>query len=193
MENQLGWDITDFGQGNFHEAGLCLFTLRNGSPENLRTGHGILYCEKIMVVDVDKMNPLYFHWVKTDDIINRGGGKLLIQLYDATEDEGLAQTEVTVNMDGVERTVRGGDTVVLSPGESITLPPYCYHSLWAGDERVLAGEVSVVNNDEADNRLYESVGRFPDIEEDEPPLYLLVGDYDEYYRAGAQPGLLTRL
>jgi len=184
VERRLGWDITDFGQGDFERVGLLLFTLRNGSLDDLKRGKGELYCEKAMIVNVDQVTPLHFHWTKTEDIINRGGGKLVIQLYNATEDGELADTEVIVRTDGVVRKVKAGDTIVLSPGESITLVPYCYHKFWAIEGRVLAGEVSVVNDDERDNRFYEPVGRFPEIEEDEPPLYLLVGDYDRYYRPG---------
>jgi len=184
VETQLGWDITDFGQGDFEKFGLFLFTVRNGKPENLKTMEGKLYAEKLMIVDVDQITPMHFHWNKAEDIINRGGGKLVIQLYNSTEDEGLADTDVTVSTDGVVRTVKAGDKVVLSPGESITLPPYLYHKFWSAEERVLVGEVSMVNDDNLDNRFYEPIGRFPEIEEDEPPLYLLVGDYGRYYGGG---------
>ena len=184
VDRQLGWDITDFGSGDFERVGLFLFTLRNGTPENLRTGRGKLYAEKIMVVGVGQVTPLHFHWDKTEDIINRGGGKLAMQLYNATEDEGLADTDVVVSMDGVLRTVEAGGTAVLNPGESITLPPCGYHKFWGVESRVLVGEVSVVNNDNTDNRFYELNGRFPQIEEDEVPLHLLVNDYARYYRPG---------
>ena len=30
-DNQLGWDITDFGSDDFTKQGLFLFTLRNGN------------------------------------------------------------------------------------------------------------------------------------------------------------------
>lgn len=181
VQNGLGWDITDFGQGDFRNKGLFLFTVRNGSPENLRTGKGKLYAEKIMIVDVDQVTPMHFHWVKTEDIINRGGGDLVISLYSATSDEGLADTPVTVSIDGVEHTVAAGGRVVLHPGESITLSPYLYHKFWGEAGRVLVGEVSVVNDDKSDNRFFEPIGRFPEIEEDEPPLYLLCTDYPRYY------------
>jgi len=36
-------------------------------------------------------------------------------------------------------------------------------------------------DDQADNRFLEVLGRFPEIKEDEEPLYLLVGDYGSYY------------
>jgi D-lyxose ketol-isomerase len=186
VENGLGWDITDFGLGDYSKCGLFLFTLRNGNLNNLKIGQGKLYAEKIMLVDVDQVTPMHFHWRKVEDIINRGGGRLVIQLYNSTEDEGLADTDVTVSTDGVKRTVKAGDTVVLGPGESITLPARCYHKFWGTESRVLVGEISLVNDDNVDNRFYEPVGRFPDVEEDEPPLYLLVNDYVRYYQPDGQ-------
>jgi D-lyxose ketol-isomerase len=167
VERRLGWDITDFGQGDFARVGLCMFTLRNGTLENLKRGAGKVYAEKIMIVDVDQVTPLRFHWTKVEDIINRGGGKLVIQLYNATEDDELADADVAVSTAGVVHTVRAGSTVVLGPGESITLPTRCYHKFWGAEERILMGEVSVVHNDTVDNRFYEPAGRFPEIEEDE--------------------------
>ncbi len=41
---------------------------------------------------------------------------------------------------------------------------------------VLVDEVSSVNEDESDNRFLENA-RFPEIEEDEKPFYLLCNDY----------------
>ena len=177
VERRLGWDITDFGQEDYERIGLFVFTLRNGKPG----GEGKTYAEKILVVGVDQVTPMHFHWFKMEDIINRGGGQLAVQLYDAVE-ERLADTDVSVSMDGVVHRVKAGTTVFLEPGESITLGPYCYHKFWGVGEPVLVGEVSKVNDDNTDNRFYEPVGRFPAIEEDEPPLHLLVNDYERYYR-----------
>jgi D-lyxose ketol-isomerase len=181
VENGLGWDITDFGCGDYENYGLFLFTLRNGNPRNWETGQGKLYAEKIMVVGANQVTPMHFHWRKMEDIINRGGGKLMIQLYNATEDGDLADTDVTVSMDGVKRILKAGEIVALSPGESITLVPGCYHKFWGAESRALIGEVSLVNDDYVDNRFHEPTGRFPEIEEDEPPLYLLCTDYPRYY------------
>jgi D-lyxose ketol-isomerase len=182
VDRYLGWDITDFGQGDYASCGLFIFTIRNGDAAGLKAMRGKLYAEKILVVDVDQITPMHFHWRKTEDIINRGGGKLVIQLYNSTDDEKLADGDVTVSVDGSRRTVKAGDTVVLSPGESITLTDHLYHKFWGAEGRVLVGEVSLVNDDNIDNRFFEPVGRFPDIEEDEPPLYLLCNDYARYYR-----------
>jgi len=180
VERGLGWDVTDFGRGEFERSGLAAFTLRNGSLADLQAGSGELYCEKVLIVGVDQVTPLHFHWTKTEDIINRGGGELIVQLYNVSEEEGLAESDVTVRTDGIARTVPAGGRVVLSPGESITLVPYCYHTFWAAEGTVLAGEVSLVNDDAADNRFHEPLGRFPEIVEDESPLFLLVGDYERY-------------
>jgi D-lyxose ketol-isomerase len=182
VEHRLGWDITDFGLGDYRRCGLLLFTLRNGSPQNLAALRGKLYAEKVMLVSVDQVAPLHFHWSKTEDIINRGGGKLMLQLYNATRDEQLDDSDVTVSVDGVERVVSAGGSVTLNPGESITLTDHLYHRFWAVGDRVLAGEVSLVNDDQADNRFYETLARFPTVVEDEPPLYLLCSDYPRYYQ-----------
>ena len=177
---QLGWDITDFGSGDFAKTGLFLFTLRNGSSQT-----GKPYAEKIMISREGQLTPTHFHFEKMEDIINRGGGQLLLQVWNATPAETLATTPVTLATDGVARTVKAGASICLTPGESVTLPPRCYHKFWSapGHGPVLVGEVSRVNDDRTDNRFLEPTGRFPAIVEDEPPLHLLVGDYAQYYRA----------
>jgi D-lyxose ketol-isomerase len=180
VECGMGWDITDFGRGDYANCGLFLFTLRNGRLENLKVGQGKVYAEKVLIVGEGQVTPMHFHWIKTEDIINRGGGKLAVKLYNSTEEGGLADTPILVRLDGVERTLPAGEIVRLAPGESITLTPGLYHEFWGEEGRVLVGEVSSVNDDHTDNRFHESVGRFPTIEEDEPPLYLLVGDYEKY-------------
>jgi len=74
IDNRLGWDITDFGSGDFRKQGLTLFTIRNGNLAK----RDKLYCEKIMISDEKQVTPSHFHWDKTEDIINRGGGNLVI-------------------------------------------------------------------------------------------------------------------
>lgn len=177
VDHRLGWDITDFGRGDFRNFGLFLFTIRNGSLAALKAGAGKSYCEKILVGDPGQMNPMHYHWTKTEDIINRGGGDLIVQLYNATTDSKLAESDVVVMCDGVRRTVAAGGTLCLRPGESVTLEPYCWHRFWFEGGRVLMGEVSLVNDDYTDNCFTEPIGRFPAVEEDVPPLHLLVNDY----------------
>ncbi len=169
---QLGWDITDFGSGNFAKRGLTLFTLRNGKPGKQTKK----YAEKIMIVESGQETPAHFHYKKTEDIINRGGGILVLQLWNSDETEGKATTPVSVNIDGMDRTIDSGGEVRLSPGESICLTRGLYHRFYA-EGRTLVGEVSEVNDDHADNRFFESIGRFPSIVEDVAPWRRLVSDY----------------
>jgi D-lyxose ketol-isomerase len=182
VDNRLGWDITDFGQGDFKQYGLFLFTLRNGSPDNWKTMEGKLYAEKIMIVEDGQITPMHFHWNKMEDIINRGGGNLLIQPFKATPDEKLdEENQIHLLVDGFKRTFSPGEILTLTPGESVSLPQYCYHKFWAVGGRVLVGEVSMVNDDNTDNRFLYPVGRFSTIDEDEAPLYLLCNEYERYY------------
>jgi len=178
-DNMLGWDITDFGQGDFSKIGLFLITLRNGNQKN-PDKYPKVYAEKLMMVEEKQVTPMHFHWIKMEDIINCGGGNLMIELYNSNEDEGLADTDVLVKMDGVEYVFPAGTVVRLTPGESITLYHGLYHRFWGeeGKGTVLVREVSMCNDDNTDNRFYDPVGRFPDIEEDEKPLYLLCNEYE---------------
>ena len=174
-ENMLGWDVTDYGHGDFEKIGLFLFTIRNGNINK----PGKSYAEKLLISDEDQYSPMHFHHNKMEDIINRGGGNLIVEVYNATDDDQLADTDVTVYIDGHTETVPAGTKIRLTPGESITLPQRQYHAFWAekGFGKVLIGEVSMVNDDNVDNRFYEPQGRFPTIEEDEAPVYLLCNEY----------------
>lgn len=174
-ENMLGWDVTDYGHGDFEKIGLFLFTIRNGNINKPWKS----YAEKLLISDENQYSPMHFHHNKMEDIINRGGGNLIVEVYNATDDDGLADTDVTVYIDGHTEVVPAGTKIRLTPGESITLPQRQYHAFWAeeGYGKVLIGEVSMVNDDNVDNRFYETQGRFPTIEEDEAPIYLLCNEY----------------
>jgi len=181
VENRMGWDITDYGRGKFDKLGLFLFTVRNGKATDLPKGRGMLYAEKIMITRRDQLSPMHRHNIKAEDIINRGGGKLLLTLY-MPDAEGHIdrKSEVHVETDGVVRRLPAGGKLVLNPGESVTLLPGVWHDFIAEDKDVLIGEVSTVNDDLTDNIFEEPLGRFSDIEEDEAPLHLLVSDYDKF-------------
>lgn len=174
-ENMLGWDVTDYNHGNFETDGLLLFTIRNGNLKNEKFNKP--YAEKMLISDVNQLSPNHFHWNKMEDIINRGGGILAIQLWNSTENDELDTSDVTVRIDGREVTVESGGIVRLKPGESITLIPRLYHKFWGEEAKVLAWEVSMVNDDNTDNRFYEPQARFTTIEEDEPAQYLLCNEY----------------
>ena len=182
IDARLGWDITDYGKDKFDELGLFLFTVRNGHAADLSKGRGMLYAEKIMISRKDQLSPMHRHIIKAEDIINRGGGKLVLELFRSDEQGKIdRETTVTVPCDGVERHLPPGGLLKLGPGESVTLLPGVWHAFWAEDKDVLIGEVSTVNDDRTDNVFAEPINRFSKIEEDEAPLHLLVSDYEEFF------------
>lgn len=181
-ERGLGWDVTDFGGGDFDRLGLFLFTTRNGQACDLKAGRGMLYAEKIMIARRDQMTPMHRHDLKAEDIVNRGGATLALQLFTAAPDGAIDEAlPVRVVADGLARTMKGGDILTLSPGESVTLMPRVdWHAFWGEGGDVLIGEVSTVNDDQGDNVFRDPVGRFAEIEEDDEPRRLLVSDYERW-------------
>ncbi len=181
LQARLGWDITDYGQGKFDELGLFLFTTRNGNQEDLKKGGGMLYAEKIMISREKQLSPMHRHIVKAEDIINRGGGTLVLELFNSNPDGSVDEkTDVEVATDGRIVRQKAGGLLKLQPGESVTLLPGNWHAFWGEGGDVLIGEVSTVNDDLTDNIFREPIGRFSSIDEDEAPLHLLVSDYDKW-------------
>src|SRR6185437_7319335 len=91
VRSELGWDITDFGSGDFEKIGLVIFTIRNGTFVELEKTQGKIYAEKILIVRENQVTPTHFHHQKMEDIINRGGGDLVIKLWNSNEDNSLAE------------------------------------------------------------------------------------------------------
>jgi D-lyxose ketol-isomerase len=178
-DNMLGWDITDYGTGEFEKVGFTLITLRNGNVAR-KEQYPKPYAKKLLLVEEGQYSPMHFHWAKMEDIINRGGGTVYIRVYNATAEEELDKTgQVEVFQDGRRYFVPAGTQVALKPGESISIYPRLYHDfeVMPGTGAVLLGEVSMCNDDVNDNRFYKNYGRFPAIEEDEPPYRLLCYEY----------------
>ncbi|RYB07207.1 D-lyxose/D-mannose family sugar isomerase [Lichenibacterium ramalinae] len=167
-ERQMGWDVTDFGSGDFAARGLLLLCTRNGIQG--RTGERP-YAEKLMVVRDGQETPFHRHIVKAEDIINRGGGDLVVEV---TQFDGTVETTVpvSVTVDGDRRRLPPRSPVVLAPGESITLVPGQMHRFY-GRGIVVVGEVSQTNDDHNDNVFLEPVGRFAAILNDAPARFPL--------------------
>lgn len=180
-DNMLGWDITDYGLGDFKKVGFSLITFRNGN-QKMQDKYKKPYAEKLLFIEEEQYSPNHFHWYKMEDIINRGGGNLLIRVYNSLPDESIdKESDVTVHSDGRTYTVPAGTQVRLTPGESISIQQGLYHDFEVekGTGAVLLGEVSQCNDDNTDNRFNPPVGRFPAIEEDEPPYRLLCNEYPQ--------------
>jgi D-lyxose ketol-isomerase len=179
IDANLGWDITDYGLGEYEKTGLFLFTVRNGDPADLGRGRGMLYAEKAMISRKDQYSPMHRHNIKAEDIINRGGGTLVIELYGDTGGKCDHSKGVSVLTDGVRHELPPGGKLRLQPGESVTLMPNeHWHAFWGEGGDVFIGEVSTVNDDMTDNVFDDPrISRFGGIEEDEEPWHLLVTDY----------------
>lgn len=170
-ERQIGWDVTDFGLGDFEKLGLVLFCLRNGIAG--RPGERP-YAEKLLFVEPGQVTPFHAHKVKLEDIIVRGGGTLCVEFSQAgtvTPAHG-EPLEDTVLIDGTRESAFGR-THKLRAGQSITIPRGLQHSFWGEGETVFVAEVSQCNDDMQDNFFRDGIGRFSQIEEDEPAYRLL--------------------
>ncbi len=181
VDARCGWDITDYGVGRFDDMGLFLFTLRNGRLADLQRGGGMCYAEKLLISKQDQLSPMHTHVIKAEDIINRGGATLVVELYGSDDHGKFAEDRGgSVMCDGVETTFEPGQKLKFEPGQSVTLMPGDWHAFWGEGGDVLIGEVSTVNDDETDNIFREEIGRFSTIEEDTTPKHLLVSDYSQY-------------
>ena len=179
VKTMRGWDVTDFGSGDFAKVGAVLFTLRNGV---LGTDIGCPYAEKLIIMREGQILPLHFHFSKTEDIINRGGGVLRITVYNSLPDESVDRAgAVAFERDGFARVVPAGSAVDILPGGSMTIRPGMYHlfEVAPGSGDVIVGEVSAINDDNVDNRFAEKSERFTGIEEDEPIRVPLVNEYEK--------------
>lgn len=176
----MGWAITDFGSKDFDKMGLLLFIIRNGLLVDNKPQTSKTYAEKIMIVEPEQVTPWHFHWHKTEDLINRGGGRLEVELAWAAPDEkSFLDEDVDVQVDGITRRIPRGGRLLLQPGESVTLPPRLCHKFYghSGDCPVLAGEVSSLNDDTKDNCFMGLDSDRGAIEEDVAAKYCLTGEY----------------
>ena len=185
----LGWDVTDFGSGDFSNIGRTLFTLRNGrhnDPEYPKS-----YAEKFILDPEGQRAPAHFHRSKREDIINRGTGVIVLELTRSGNDGLPVSGPMTVAIDGISRTISSGGRINLKPGQSICLHPGVIHQFWGeggngfimnGIMHGVSGEVSSVCDDRNDN-VFIGGGRFcrfPEIDEDEKPVHFLCQEYPKY-------------
>lgn len=184
-ECMLGFDVTDFGSGDFENIGRVLFTVRNGKSSDPRFPKA--YAEKLLIDPEIQRAPAHFHRKKREDIICRHGGNIMVQLTKATPEGKYSDESFTIQVNGITRTLTPGTTVRLTPGESLTIPPYTIHQFWAeegtgwemeGKRYSLTSEISSVSDDWNDNVFFEDWGvRFPNIIEDEPRQFYLCHEY----------------
>ncbi len=171
---RLGWDVTDYGRGDFASCGLTLFTLRNGRLADLQAGRGFCYAEKLLHVGDGQLAPMHRHLCKTEDIIVRGAGTLALELRPDAGGRPDRSRGARVLCDGLWRETGADGMLRLGPGESVTLTPDVWHAFWGEGGAVVVGEISSVNDDVTDNVFEDAIPRFPAIEEDAPARTPLV-------------------
>ena len=174
----IGWDLTDFGSGDYHHKGLLLYTLSNGILGSDGKPVDQPYANKLLIVGPGQVTPTHHHWKKMEDIICLGGGGLQIELHNVGRKDSVDTTgAVRILHNGMWETYDPGTVVTLPPGARIRLEPHHYHKFWGQPHQgtVLVEEVSTVNDDKKDNCFLpqDHVGRFPNIEEDSMPRHLL--------------------
>ncbi|HEY1943844.1 MAG TPA: D-lyxose/D-mannose family sugar isomerase [Roseiarcus sp.] len=174
----LGWNIVEFRPGAFAAEGLGVFTLRMGDWRQLASGRGRLYAEKALMAEDGQRTPHHYHIVKTEDIVNRGGARFVVELFKVDRAGAPLKERFRVLKDVETLELNPGDRVVLEPGESVTLEPFVAHAFWAEGGAVLAGEVSLVNDDASDNYFQPPLPPAAPIEEDAPRRYVTVRDYE---------------
>ena len=159
------WDVTDFGLGDWRRYGLVLVNLAE-EPE---------YCEKLMYAQKGMTTPSHTHKKKKEDIICRWG-RLAIQVWGdkSGKDDGKPLL-IPINHEACE--VKSGGIIELEPGSRMTLVPGVYHEFYPISDECIIGEVSTANDDLNDNFFVNpEIGRYAEIEEDEPALVRLVSD-----------------
>ena len=176
-EGGLGWNVVEFNPGGFASEGLTLITTRMGDWRNLASGRGRLYGEKAILAEDGQRTPHHYHVVKTEDILNRGGARFVIELFKVDESGVRTNDRFDVLKDASMLNLAPGDRVILEPGESIVLEPFIAHAFWAEGGPVLAGEVSLVNDDSTDNYFLPPPPRAAPIDEDSAARYVTVRDH----------------
>jgi D-lyxose ketol-isomerase len=173
----LGWNVVEFSPGAFATRGLSIFTSRMGDWRSLAAGSGRLYAEKAIMAEDGQRTPHHYHIVKTEDILNRGGARFIVELFKVDSAGARLDERFQALKDADLLDLAPGARVSLEPGESLTLEPFIAHSFWAEGGRVLAGEISLANDDATDNYFLPPLAPFDPIEEDAPVRYVTVRDH----------------
>lgn len=176
-EGALGWNIVEFKPGAFSREGLSVFTLRMGDWRHLATGRGRLYAEKALMALDGQRTPHHYHIVKTEDVLNRGGARFVVELFKVDRAGTPLKERFRVLKDATTLDLGPGDRVSLEPGESLVLEPFVAHAFWAEGGDTLAGEVSLANDDLSDNYFLPPPAAPAPIEEDQAKKYITTRDH----------------
>ncbi len=94
----LCWEVTNYGESKIEEFGFALITLRNGNLNDEKYTKS--YTKKLLMLEEGQYVPIHFYWNKMKNNINRCCSNVLIEVYNSTDDEEFADTDVKINIDG---------------------------------------------------------------------------------------------
>ena len=102
-------------------------------------------------------------------------GDMMREFLEIDNNNKQLSKKITVLVDGEKIELDPHEPLILKKGQSVTVERNIFHRFYSvkGSGMVMAGEVSQVNDDNNDNYFLEQVGRFSQIQEDEPPLHPL--------------------
>jgi len=173
----LGWNVTDFGSGNFEKMGLVTLNLRSGNP-SFPAYAGKVYSEKLLFLGPQQRVPMHYHAARIEDVICCAGEKFYVAVYSRAANGEISDGATDVSIDGERRKVPCGDAINLKPGDSICLTPGLLHEFYTGDEPVILRAIATVSDD-AEDMLFvdgEDHERYPDIVDDVPADHLMSGN-----------------
>ena len=173
----LGWNIVEFRPALSAARGSACSPCAWATGANFSKGRGRFYAEKALYAEDGQRAPPHYHVVKTEDIVNRGGARFVIELFKVDRAGAPIKERFRVVKDVTMLDLGPGDRITLEPGESATLEPFVAHSFWAEGGATLAAEVSLVNDDASDNYFVPALPPFAPIEEDRPRRYITVRDH----------------
>ena len=137
-----------------------------------------VYAEKIIYVREGQVTPFHYHASRMVDTLTEAGREARWWFHFTFHPRRRTRGNPSLcflRWSSVScRRGRCGDA---GSGQSVTLPPFLYHTFYAVDGDALIGEVSSLNNDDTDNFFLDKLPRYPAVVEDEAPTRLLCTEY----------------
>ena len=189
---KLGWKVVDFGASDFPHCGLVILALCSpivddagapltktqtvGKREYPVTG----FSRKYLFVQAGQTEPHHFHRQKArKEVTVVAGAPVRFELAWADGDTALSDKDVDVQVDGIWHHLPAGGSIVVNPGETITLPGELSHiiSVPEGGEDTIMLETSTANNDSNDNIFPFMTPTSVAVDEDAAARYQLLDEH----------------
>lgn len=189
---KLGWKVVDFGVGKFQNCGLVILALcspitdDSGAPVTKPHTAGTReypvtgFSRKYLFVQAGQTEPHHFHRQKArKEVTVVAGAAVRFELAWADGDTALSDRDVDVQIDGIWHHLPAGGSIVVAPGETITLPGELSHiiSVPEGGEDTIMLETSTANNDSNDNIFPFMTPTSVPVEEDAAARYQLLDEH----------------